>query len=362
MAQHFLKSSKVRDFTLADAANLTEDQAHTLFARMRWGSDTQQVCPHCGVFDQHYQRPTRRQWKCKHCLEYFSVTKNTVFQDRKLPFKKLVLGLMLFIHASAGISHHELARALDIQVKTAQTLVGKIREAIFFDRADPAPFSGVVQMDGGHFGGRPRHGRVRRRNTKDLAAYVEAKAAGKVERKPRSKISRDNLRRLQNRRVVLVLRELYPEKGQGARRTIVAVSNSENEVHAMVLAKNHIAPGALIMTDENPAYNKFSAYFDHRTVEHQIEFSTLDGINDNQAESYFSRLRKYARGVAGRIQPKYLADIATEMAWREDWRRNTSQEMLTNLLKSCFQRGLSRWWRGYWQGFNRSEEIAMHTP
>lgn len=364
MAQHFLKSSKVRDFTLADAANLTEDEAHRLFAKIHWKSDSQQICPFCSVIDSHYERRSRREWRCKHCFECFSVTKNTVFQDRKLPFKKIIMGMMLFIHASAGISHHELARALDIQVKTAQVLVGKIREAIYFDCADTTLFSGTTQIDGGYFGGRPRHGRVRRKpDNKDVSAYVEAKLAGNGgHRKPRSKISRDNFRRRQNRRVVMVLRELYPDKGKGAYRTVVAVSHSENEIHAMQLARAYIEPGTLIMTDENPAYNKLSLYFDHHTVEHCVEFSTLDGINDNQAESYFSRLRKYARGVSGRIQPKYLADIATEMAWREDWRRKTGLEMLTNLLSACFKRGLSRWWRGYWQGAHRAGEISLSQP
>ena len=111
------------------------------------------------------------------------------------------------------------------------------------------------------------------------------------------------------------------------------------------------------MTDENPAYNQLSCWFDHRTVQHSVEFSTLDGINDNQAESYFSRLRRYVKGVAHRVEPKYLADISAEMAWREDMRRNTEGQKLEILLKAMLSHGQSKWWRGYWQGFKRPGEI-----
>lgn len=120
---------------------------------------------------------------------------------------------------------------------------------------------------------------------------------------------------------------------------------------------SYITPGSTIMTDENPAYNRLSSWFTHRAVEHAVEFSTLDGVNDNQAESYYSRLRRYVLGVSHRIEPKYLADIAIEMAWREDMRRRTEKEKLSNLLHALFSNGLSKWWRGYWQGYHRPGEL-----
>jgi hypothetical protein len=58
-------------------------------------------------------------------------------------------------------------------------------------------------------------------------------------------------------------------------------------------------------------------------VNHQEEFSTIEGVNENQAEAFFSRLRGYVLGVSHRIEPKYMLDYAVEMAWREDRRRKT---------------------------------------
>jgi hypothetical protein len=242
---------------------------------------------------------------------------------------------------------------MKVQQKTAQAFVGKIRESIWGSRPQ-IKFEGTVQIDGGHFGGRPRHGRIRTKSNAMITAHVEEQLLKKKKRKGRSSA---NWRRFQKRRVVMVLRELHPDPKMGATKTIVAISMSENETDAIQLARAYIKPGSLVMTDENPAYNQLSCWYDHRTVRHAVEFSTVDGINDNQAESYFSRLRRYVKGVSHRVEPKYLADIAIEMAWREDMRRKTEGQKLDFFLKAAFSHGLSKWWRGYWQGFKRDGEL-----
>lgn len=359
MTQHFLKSAACRDFTVNDVAFMSEDEAFEMFIKLRWGGRDTIVCPHCGVIGKHYFRKTRKQWRCKDCDGYFSVTTQTPFENHKLSFKRILLGMMEFISSANGISHHALSRKMGVQVKTAQAFVGKLREVMWKTRPQ-AKLEGTVQMDGGHFGGRPRHGRIRRKSTADITAHVEAQLQKQGKKKRRSR-SRANWRRLKNRRVIMVMRELHPEPGEGAVRTIVAISKSENELHAVQLAKSYIEPGSLIMTDENPAYSRFSQWYNHETVQHALEFSTIDGINDNQAESYFSRVRRYVKGVAHRIEPKYMADIAIEMAWRDDVRRNTEGEKIKSLLKGIFAHGRSKWWRGYWQGFHRSSEILWGT-
>lgn len=353
MAQHFLKSSAARDFTVANVAFMSEDECFEKFIELRWGDREHAACPHCGVIGFHYFRPNRRQWRCKDCDGYFSVTTGTPFQDHKLGFKHMLLGIMEYISSANGISFHALSRKMNVQVKTAQAFVGKLREVMF--RARPVmQLEGIVQIDGGHFGGRPRHGRVRTKSTADITAHVESQLQKKKKRKGRSSA---NFRRLQKRRVVMVLRELHLDPKLGASKTIIAISMSENEIDAIQLARTYIKPGSMIMTDENPAYNQLSRWYDHQTVQHAVEFSTEDGINDNQAESYFSRLRRHVKGVSHRIEPTYMADIAIEMAWREDMRRSTEGQKLGSLFKAANIHGLSKWWRGYWQGFKRSGEL-----
>jgi transposase-like protein len=359
--QHILKSAKARDFTLYDATRFTEEEAFWFLVEQRWGGQESVICPSCGTVGKHYYRKGRHQWRCKDCDSYFSLTTGTPFQDRKIQFSKILMGMMEFTHDANGVSHHELARKLDIQVKTAQSFVGRLRESLWNVRPK-FQLSGVVQMDGGHFGGRPRHGRIRKKSGKEISNHVEDMLRKNKDRKPRSRTGIANWkRRVKNRRIVMVLRELHPEPGMGAKTTIVAICGSEAEAQATTLATTYIAPGSLIMTDENAAYNSLDRCIDHgfthESVKHEFEFSTIDGVNDNQAESYFSRLRRYVLGVAHRIEAKYMMDISIEMAWREDVRKMTEGTKFKHLLSAVFSSGLSKWWRGYWQGFHRPGEI-----
>jgi hypothetical protein len=123
------------------------------------------------------------------------------------------------------------------------------------------------------------------------------------------------------------------------------------------MADRYVTAGAQVMTDENPAYNSYSARYQHYTVEHSKEFSTPEGVNENQAESYFSRLRRAEYGIYHGFRPEYLADYANEFAWREDVRRKTEGEKLRELLTWILAPGVSLWWRGYFQGNHRSVEL-----
>lgn len=362
MAQHFLKSARVRDLTPMHISCKSEEECYEYFKEMKWGSNGTQICSHCGAIDRHYHRKSRRQWRCKHCDGYFSVTTGTPFQDRKLSFKQILIGMMNFVSSASGISFHKFSLEINVQVKTAQVFYGKLREVICKSMDDDftVKMSGLVQIDGGYFGGRPRHGRLRRKsNPVEMADYVNAKLRGEkpAKRKPRNKVDAANWHRRQNRRVIMVIRECFQEKGFGGIRTRVEICHSENEIQATQMALAYIEPGTHIMTDDCPAYNALSTYFFHESVPHAEMFSTPEGVNDNQAESYFSRARRHVKGVALRSSLKYLYDMANEMAWREDTRRWTLRERFEWLMKKIFTHGLSRWWCGYWQGYMREGEV-----
>lgn len=342
-----------------------------MLCEARWHSPDKQICPHCGSYASHYFRSARIQWRCRDCDGYFSVTTKTPFENRKLPFKKIMMGLMLFVDAANGIAADSLARKLDIQVKTAHVFVSKLRE-VLFNCQDRTPLSGIVQIDGAHFGGVPRYGRRRKKSDRivEVTDYVkgkiEHKNAANSESKPRSRTNRVNWDKRKNRRIVLTLREVSHIAGEGAIRTLTFICKSENSADATSIANKYIAPGAHIMTDENAAYNRLGDQIDlqtrkpkwqHDTVIHAIEFSSDEGINENQCESYNSRMRRWVKGVGHNATPKYLADRAAEFAWRDDQRRWSLKRRMDFLLEAIFNHDESLWWRCYWQGNHRQDEI-----
>jgi len=357
MTQHHLRSAAYRDFSIRSIYAMTDQEIHALFARLRWNSSTHQACPACGAWDRHYARPARWQWRCKACGRDFSVTSATVFANRKKPLRSLLVAAFYFVTGEKGVAGLGLCRVGDYSSKAAHVTLGKFRESILRTQ-DPSPLSGVVEIDGGYFGGKPRKPNRRgRRNAKLIADKV----AGRRPKRPwhASGMTRTNWQKRKNKRVVMVLRQQGAPRA-GATRTIVAVALSENESDTAKLVQRYVASDALIMTDESPAFAGLGALRDHYAVSHSVEYVSDEGVNDNQAESYYSRLRRWEYGTSHGVRPTYLADYACEMAWREDIRRHSIRKKLEALLTKALTIGNSCWWRGYYQGRRRGSEILMN--
>jgi transposase-like protein len=354
---HISKLAKYRDISAYQISKMSEEEAFLEFVKFRWGDINTAVCPGCGVVDRHYYRKNRRQWRCKHCDRYFSVTTGTPFQDRKMCFQKILYGLIKYITMPSGISFHSLAADIDVQVKTAMVFVGKIQEVMIRQQTNKV-LDGLVQVDGGYFGGMPRHGRVRYLETSDIVNHVENQLI-KNKKKPFTTVKANKVRENQNRRIGMVLRDIYDQPGLGGRNTMAFATDAEDFYNAKSLINKFVPNESMIWTDKSHAY-LWLPKSRHRYVEHGLEFSTTDGVNDNQAESYFSRVRRNILGVCHRVQPKYFQDKLSEMAWREDVRKLTLNQKFELLIKDILRHGLSKFWTGYWQGCNRPGELIWH--
>lgn len=157
----------------------------------------------------------------------------------------------------------------------------------------------------------------------------------------------------------MVMRE-NPRGGSGATKTVVAICRSENanDIHALI--QNWIQPGSTVRTDELPAYKGLPPLlYTHEFVNHSVEFSTDAGVNENQAESFFSRMRRSQKGIYHRITPHYMIDYANEMVWREEMRRTDTAAQLKSLVFRTFGAGMSPDWRGYSQGHRRRQELLF---
>jgi hypothetical protein len=340
---HFLLSKAARDFTLAHVDRMNRHQVHEWFVRARWGNEGQQTCPECGCVGSHYWIKTRWQWRCREtgCGRFFSVTSGTKFADHKLPLKTILRAMLIFCANVKGISACALARQLGVAYQTGFVLLHKLRESII-ENSSSVPLEGVVHIDGAHVSGRIRKPRVKTPSTKRQArdrVPFEADAFHK------------------NRRIVMVMREVGA-KGEGAIRTVVAVVSKETAEHVEPLIRKHVKMGTKLMTDELGAYGRLSALYEHLTVNHSVEFSTEDGVNNNLAESYFARMRRMIIGQIHRVTPKYMLDYSTEVAWREDMRRSSLSLQVRTLLGASL-RSPSKWWRRYWQGDHREAEILF---
>ncbi|MGD2133377.1 MAG: IS1595 family transposase [Maricaulaceae bacterium] len=316
MAQHFLLSAQARTLSLAKVLRLSEEAAYEAFKRIRWaGTDGEPVCPRCGCVAV-YEYRARKIFKCKGCERQFSVTSCTIFASRKLDIRDYLAAIAIFVNGAKGVSALQLSRDLDVQYKTAFVLAHKLREAMAAEQQD-VRLSGTVEVDGAYFGG-----------------YV----------RPENKVEERRDRRLKSnqtgkRRAVVVMRE------RGG-RTLPFVFKGEDDSLPTVVER--VAPGSVVHADEAPVWDRLHTMFALRRINHSVAFSD-DGACTNQAESYFSRLRRAEIGTHHRISGRYLYAYAGEMAWREDHRRQDNGRQFMAVVGAALAAPVSRVWKGYWQ-------------
>ena len=313
---HFLLSAKARTLSLKTVFQMGETAAYNLFCQMRWPeTDSEAYCPRCGCVET-YSIKSRRQFECKACRHHFSVSSGTIFANRKMTYTDLLAAIVIFVNGAKGVAALQLSRDLDCQYKTAFVLTHKLREAMAREQAD-MKLDGIIEIDGGYFGG-----------------YVKP-ANEKADRKDRRLLEN----RTGKRQCVVIMRE----RNGRSLPFIVA-----REGDAVPIVRDVVGNLATIHADEGTGWDDLHAGWDTHRVNHSVRFMDK-GVCTNQAESYFSRLRRMEVGTHHHIAGKYLAAYAGEAAWREDYRRVDNGNQAAMVGTSLMAGAVSRKWAGYWQ-------------
>jgi transposase-like protein len=314
--QHFLLSAAARTLSLKAVFRMGEDQAYRTFCELRWPeTEGEAVCPRCGCCET-YNISSRRRFKCVGCYHQFSVTSGTIFASRKLSFTDLLAAIVIFVNGAKGVSALQVSRDLDVQYKTAFVLSHKLREAMALEMRD-RQLNGIVEIDGAYFGG-----------------YV----------KPENEVAERKDRRLSanrsgKRQCVVIMRE---RDG----RSLPFVVRSEGD--AVPIVRERVGTLATIHADEGSGWDALHAGWETKRVNHSIAFMD-EGVCTNQAESYFSRLRRAEVGTHHHIAGPYLNAYAAEMSWREDNRRVSNGDQAALVTSAAMASNVSRTWAGYWQ-------------
>jgi hypothetical protein len=100
--------------------------------------------------------------------------------------------------------------------------------------------------------------------------------------------------------------------------------------------------------DEATHWDALHSRYLTKRINHQEAYSDA-GACTNDAESFFSRLRRSEIGIHHHISGRYLSAYAHEMAWREDNRRRSNGEQYLIAINAALTHPVSRQWKGYWQ-------------
>jgi transposase-like protein len=322
MSQHFLLSRAAKTLSLAQVFRMTEAEAEATFKALRWpATNGAPVCPHCGGVDPYdCRRPSGApRFECRACKKDFSITSGTLFASHKLPLRSYLAAIAVFCNEVKGKSALALSRDLGLSYKTAFVLLHKLREAMAEEmRGRVVGGEGKeAEIDGGYFGG-----------------YV--KPANLKEDRLDRRLSRNQNGK---RKVVVIIRE----RG-GA--SVPAVFASESAAGSFIRAR--IAKGTTVHADESGAWDGLHERFEMKRINHQEAYS-FDGACTNQAEEYFSRLRRAEIGIHHHIAGAYLLRYAQESSWREDNRRVSNGDQVSRVAALAMKRGKSVDFTGYWQ-------------
>lgn len=301
---------------------MSDQEAEAMFLQLRWpDTDGKPVCPHCGCpicYDNRRAGGAPR-FRCKACRKDFSITSGTLFASHKLPLRQYLAAIVIFCNEVKGKSALALSRDLSVQYKTAFVLAHKLREGMASEmKGNRLGGKGmIVEIDGAYFGGH-----VRQENEK-------------ADRKDRRLAENQTGKR----QCVVVIR-------QRDGRTLPKAFKSE--VEALSFIRQKVAKETEIAADESAAWNELHSAYVVKRINHQFAYSR-DGVHINNAESFFSRLRRGEIGHHHHIAGTYLARYAQESAWREDHRRVPNGDQVNRVVGLAMRSKPSVDFCGYWQ-------------
>lgn len=161
------------------------DKARAHLEALRWPNGP--ICPHCGSESkEHYAlkgKTTRAGlYKCKDCLEPFTVTVGTVFERSKIALNKWVLCAHLIAASKKGYSSHQMHRTLGVTYKTAWFMEMRLREAMKGAGGTFSSDGGTIEADATYVGGKEKNRHRSKRSKKTIGGVNKECVFSLVER------------------------------------------------------------------------------------------------------------------------------------------------------------------------------------
>ena len=293
MARKAPGKSHRKGLTFIEVADMFRDEetAREWIADQRWPDGPH--CPHCGSHNVQcgisHKTMTHR-CREKECgKRMFSIKTGTVMEGSNLKYRAWAVGIYLFTTNIKGVSSMRLHRELGISQKAAWFMLHRLRLA--FD-AETGPFTGPVEVDETHIGGK-------RKELKGRGAVDMTTVAGAKDRET-------------NRIAARVVADTDAPTLQG-------------------FVREHAKPGATVYTDEAKAY-KGMPEFTHEAVNHSVGEYVRDMASTNGMESFWAMLKRGHQGIYHKFSPKHLDRYVTEFAGRHNDREADTVDQMTGIV------------------------------
>ena len=316
-------SQRLSLIKLADQLR-TEADAYEYLERLRWGD--QPVCPHCGSDRKAYflkpangesrktrtgSRSQRRVWKCADCRKQFSVLTGTIFHGTKIEVRKWVLVMFEMASNRNGMSAREIQRKYDLTAEAAWFMAHRLREAM---KREPVAglLTGRVVADETRIGGKPsnRHGHNPKHHHQGEGSHDKAIVMSLISRETGEVRSR-----------------VLPDVKPGNLRAVLDEHTDPSRTH--------------LHTDTSAQYFWIGKDFaGHDAVNHtQREYARGD-VSTNQAENFFSQLKRSIDGTHHHVSVDHLPRYLAEFSFRYTYRKENDTQRMARLVRRVAGRRL----------------------
>ena len=254
---------------------------------LRWSKDPE--CPYCKHNKvSHKQEPNRRpRLQCNKCKRSFSPTVSTIMHKTKIPLTKWFIAASMIVEAKKGISSRQLARHLDLPVKTAYALSQRIRKGLL-GSVSPV-LSGIVEIDEAYLGGKARipfkKAKRGRGTNKQMVVGLVARGGEVI-----THIPKDN--KYTSKDVVNLVLEN------------VGISKTE------------------IYTDDYKVYTNLNKFIPHASVNHSAKEYVRGDVHTNTIEGFWASVKRAWYGTHHHYTNSYLPLYINECAYKYNNRDN----------------------------------------
>ncbi len=304
------------DLSLRSIYQLSTNDARNFLSSCRWNGEEGPRCVWCDS-PGPYIFNTRPIYRCYLCFRQFSITSQSLLSGTKMSLQDIIAGAYLFVSGAKGVSSIQMAKNLTITQKTAFVMMHKFREAIAHEVLNQK-LSGIVEIDGATFGGHRKHANI----SYDYSGSFRRFAVKNVKQ----------------RRVIVVAK-------QRGGRTVPFVGKKESDGINFIIET--LEDGTIIQADGARAWNSLEKLFKLIRIYHSYQFASNLNYTNN-AESYFSRMRRCHAGTHHHMSGELMLAYACEMAWKSDHKDLSSYQRTVMLLSLVLNTSKSDRWNGYW--------------
>jgi len=231
----------------------------------------------------------------------------TVLEDSPLPLEKWLPTLWLIVNCKNGVSSYEVARALGVTQKSAWFMLHRLWLALQTGSFMKA--TGEVEVNETFIGGKSRnmHKDVRSRKITGTGGKNKAAVLGILQR-------------------------------GGEVRTSVVHDRKKKTLDAIV--KSNVRPGSAVYTDTLPSYNDLDSDYEHKMVDHAIEY--VNGrVHTNGLENFWSLLKRSLKGTYVAVAPFHLFRYLDEQTFRYNERKTDDVSRFRSALSQIVNRRLT---------------------